>query len=333
MKGLIILEGADGTGKTTLAKALCERFNGHYIHNTYRWPKKMPLYHTAALHRAIKLSQTQLVVIDRLWMSEAIYAEVYRGGSPWPHMGRMLDRIVRKHAGLYIICNRPEGHSEKFDQLRAEREEMYDNVDNVAQRYEELFWGGFNSLDNGYCQQLSVRGMQGRDDVMEYRIDVQGRNIPVFIDMAIGTMQRNQGYQFQDALSADFNNFAGFVHTAEFAFVGDRTNSKIRAIDWPFYDVGHCSAFLADCLHRHMFDETRAVWFNANGPQADYIMDEMADMGLRFVSLGGEAFEALHRRGLGQGVIKLMHPSYAKRFNKQPEFMRELRGVIGVEYD
>ena len=122
MKGLIIVDGCDGTGKTTLAQAICNRYNGVYMHNTYRWKDKMYLYHTAALHRALKLSKTRLVVIDRLWMSEAIYAEVYRGGSPWPHMGRMIDRIVRKHAGMYIIGLSPQGHKERFDQLKAERE-------------------------------------------------------------------------------------------------------------------------------------------------------------------------------------------------------------------
>ena len=76
MKGIIVIDGCDGTGKTTLAEAICRRYDGVYIHNTYRWPTKMPLYHTAALHRALKLAKTRLVVIDRLWMSEAIYAEV-----------------------------------------------------------------------------------------------------------------------------------------------------------------------------------------------------------------------------------------------------------------
>ena len=68
MKGLIVIDGCDGTGKTTLAEAICKRYDGVYIHNTYRWPQKMPLYHTAALHRALKIARTKLVVIDRLWM-------------------------------------------------------------------------------------------------------------------------------------------------------------------------------------------------------------------------------------------------------------------------
>jgi thymidylate kinase len=36
MKGIIVIDGCDGTGKTTLAKAICDRFDGVYIHNTYR---------------------------------------------------------------------------------------------------------------------------------------------------------------------------------------------------------------------------------------------------------------------------------------------------------
>jgi len=168
MKGIIVIDGCDGTGKTTLAKAICDKHDGVYIHNTYRWPTKMPLYHTAALHRALKLARTRLVVIDRLWMSEAIYAEVYRGGSPWPHMGRMIDRIIRKSGGLYILTQSPRGHSEKFEQLKSEREEMYDNVDKVRERFDQLFEGGFDGHDTDYAQQLSVFGMRMRDDVLPF---------------------------------------------------------------------------------------------------------------------------------------------------------------------
>jgi thymidylate kinase len=330
MKGLIIVDGCDGTGKTTLAKAICERFNGIYMHNTYRWPTKMPLYHTAALHRALKLAKTRLVVIDRLWMSEAIYAEVYRGGSSWPHMGRMIDRIVRKHAGLYILTLSPEGHKERFDKLKTEREEMYDNVEAVRIRYDELFHGGFAMHDRDYAQQLSVHGMKDRHDVLGYRLDVEGTDIPQFLSFVEAALMERQMSQYEPALHLHTKNFAGHLGDADTIIVGDQTNSKMRALEWPWYDIGNSSLFLSECLHDLHFDETRAVYINANsGNGGLYIGDCLRHSPyMKLVVLGQLAFDTVKHLRMDRTAVRCMHPSAAKRFNKRDEFMQELKGAL-----
>ena len=38
---IIVLEGPDGSGKTTLARHLVELLGAEYLHLTYRWPTKM----------------------------------------------------------------------------------------------------------------------------------------------------------------------------------------------------------------------------------------------------------------------------------------------------
>jgi thymidylate kinase len=330
MKGIIVIDGCDGTGKTTLAKAICDRFDGVYIHNTYRWPTKMPLYHTAALHRALKLARTRLVVIDRLWMSEAIYADVYRGGSPWPHMGRLMDRMIRKVGGVYILTQSPQGHKQKFEELKSEREEMYDNVDEVRRRYQLLFEGGFAGHDRDYVQQLSVFGMRLRDDVLAYRYDVEGRDIDVYIDMVVSVLQSRLLKQYEPALHLHTKNFAGHLHEANIIFVGDKANSKMRAVSWPFYDFGNCSEFLADVQHELLFDETKAVYINAhdgNGPL--YVNDCLrAKPFMKVVCFGNDAYETMS--AFTRCIHKVMHPSFAKRFNKRNEFMQELKEVISA---
>jgi hypothetical protein len=328
MKGIIVIDGCDGTGKTTLAEAICARFDGVYMHNTYRWPTKMPLYHTAALHRAIKLSRTQLVVIDRLWMSEAIYADVYRGGSPWPHMGRIMDRIIRKVGGLYILTQSPAGHKQKFEELKAERSEMYDNVDEVRVRFDRLFEGGFTGHDRDYAQQLSVWGMKDRDDVLPYRYDVEGTNIPVFLDMVGGALQARMETQYAPALNMQTENFAGHMKEAEIIFVGDKTNSKMRAVNWPFYDFGHCSEFFANALHELRFNETHAIYVNAHNPNGPLYVNEVVRKKpfIQVICLGNQSYETMLR--FNRNIKKVMHPSFAKRFNKRDEFMLELEGAI-----
>ena len=97
--GIIVLDGPDGAGKTTLAKYLQGHYGAKYIDMTYRWKKNQFEYHTAAIHHAIQLSQKQLVVIDRWWMSENIYADVYRKDYTYAHIGIVLaiDKIGRAH--------------------------------------------------------------------------------------------------------------------------------------------------------------------------------------------------------------------------------------------
>ena len=329
MKGLIVIDGCDGTGKTTLAEAICRRFNGRYLHNTYRWKDKMPLYHTASLHYALKLARHQLVVIDRLWMSEAIYADVYRGGSPWPHMGRTIDRIVRRFAGVYIITQSPAGHKEHFEKLKSEREEMYDDVDEVRSRYDQLFLGGYTGHDHDYVQQLSVHGMHTRNDVLPYRYDIEGTNLDAFADMVHGVLQNRMLTQLPEALSLNHKNFAGHLGDADTIIVGDATNSKMRAIEWPWYDFGNSSEFFSSCLHDILFDEQRAVYVNANSAGGGLYINDCLRIKphMNVVALGANAADTLSYYCLRKAK-KIMHPSYAKRFQKRDEFIQELKDTL-----
>src|SRR5574338_882661 len=144
---IIILEGADCSGKTTLAKKIADLCCGHYMHLTYRWPNKMFEYHLAAVHRAITLSKKMPVIIDRLRASEMIYAEVYRGGSPGPYLGRCLDRILLRYGAFYVGCIRQKDlHLNHFEDLRHKRNEMYDNITNVIDEY--INWSKYMSRRN-----------------------------------------------------------------------------------------------------------------------------------------------------------------------------------------
>ena len=71
---IVILEGADMTGKTSLANHLIRNFGAKYLHMTYRFAGKEFAYHTAVLKKALQLSRRgHMVVLDRCWMSESIY--------------------------------------------------------------------------------------------------------------------------------------------------------------------------------------------------------------------------------------------------------------------
>lgn len=141
MKGLIILEGPDGSGKTTLAEYLVKHHQAHYMHLTYDKSWNMFDYMTEHLTAAINmLEQGHLVIIDRHWMSEEIYAKVFRGGSPWPYMGRLFDRIILKYSGTYVLCIPGDlrAYLKAYNDLKESRIEMYDTMESVYKEYVAL---------------------------------------------------------------------------------------------------------------------------------------------------------------------------------------------------
>jgi hypothetical protein len=205
---------------------------------------------------------------------------------------------------------------------------MYDNVDHVRKRFDELFEGGLSGHDYDYAQQLSVFGMRNRDDVLPYRYDVEGTNLDVYIDMVMSVLQSRLMKQYEPALHLHTKNFAGHLHEANIIFVGDKANSKMRAVSWPFYDFANCSEFFADALHSLSFDETRAIYINAhdgNGPL--YVNDCLrAKPYMKVICFGNQAYDTMSE--FTRKIHKVMHPSYAKRFNKRQEFLLQLEEVI-----
>jgi thymidylate kinase len=70
---LIIIEGADKTGKTTLAKAIAKRFGYHYYHSGP--PKRRPADEYIDFLLDLKYS----TVCDRFHLGELVYGPMFRG--------------------------------------------------------------------------------------------------------------------------------------------------------------------------------------------------------------------------------------------------------------
>lgn len=138
---IIVLEGPDGVGKTSLGEALTEYLGAKYLHLTYRFRNKMDLYHSAAIRLCARWADKQPVILDRWWISEILYAEAYRGGSPFIKRHFLLEHIANQMGVTYVMCL-PEDRQQYFDHYmsvkagRSEAELARDPPEGVEKVYD-----------------------------------------------------------------------------------------------------------------------------------------------------------------------------------------------------
>lgn len=146
MGKIYILEGPDGTGKSTLAKALQKKTKGHLLHLTYNPDWDMDRYYEAMSIAIRQLSYFQDVIVDRWAVSEIIYGGVYRGGTA-VNTQQLIDRF--KDESVWIYCwneNAVKNHLKN----KKERKEMYEDMTDVVNMFEgymltsDLPWKKYN---------------------------------------------------------------------------------------------------------------------------------------------------------------------------------------------
>lgn len=132
---IIILEGPDCSGKTTLADKLIKKYkNAVYIHNAVS--DDILSLHTRAWLNAFNLSENFVVIIDRLHLSEEIYGNLFRHRISYD-----TDTFDKKISGIKnvykVLCLTDKETTLK---LHAERKgsEMFDNISKVWDAYSKV---------------------------------------------------------------------------------------------------------------------------------------------------------------------------------------------------
>ena len=107
---IIILEGPDGGGKTTLAETLRAQLqsNGmtHVIkHGPYKGVQSEDLCKIFFRSMSQALTYDDHVIMDRSWLSEPIYGNVYRKGENRVDMPRrrMLERVALSRGAVVVL--------------------------------------------------------------------------------------------------------------------------------------------------------------------------------------------------------------------------------------
>ena len=134
---ILIIEGCDASGKSTLAQQIMEKYPNHaYMHNAIT--DDIYSLHKNTITSAIEASKEHIVVIDRLHLSEKIYGTLYRGGSSYDvdAFDKYLNTISNIKKILCIVDKetclaKHDGRKEK---------EMFDDVSKV--------WDMYNSVND-----------------------------------------------------------------------------------------------------------------------------------------------------------------------------------------
>ena len=113
---LIICEGADNCGKSTLAKKLAEAFHGIYWRLTsgpgLSEHEAMALYQRNALDNAqVNIRLGRVVVLDRHWPSDQVYGPILRGRPSCD--GMVMEDLCEQLDAIYIYCYRANAVAEQ----------------------------------------------------------------------------------------------------------------------------------------------------------------------------------------------------------------------------
>lgn len=331
---IIIIEGCDGTGKTTLARKLVEMYRGYYIHNRRHrdvWP-----YHIASLRQAIKMSRLGPVIIDRHWPSECVYGPVYRGGVQARYNERALDRVLARFGAIYVLAAPPVQVAVNIHRrMKGIRGEMFDDVTEVAKRYYQL-WHGSDNLFNAhnYLDQLAVRGVKNYQRWMHYDFTEWSGDIGVVKmsrlvrDVSVMHLENT----WQPGLDSNLWNLAGTVKPGNVLLVGDRLEDSESCTPWPFFAPNGSSAYISKTLAELRIDEDRICMVNANGDALHHIA-AAAEICGKVVAMGRKAEEGLKKLGIKYNHA-IRHPQHARRFtHHQRSYVDELEQAVDPTAD
>lgn len=156
---MIIVEGMDNSGKSTLAKHLAQKFEMEYLHSPSEYrndPNRMISWAIEKMLERKYMPHKNPVVYDRFSpISDRVYGPVLRGGTPYNDLaiGAMAVRLLKDVPHLIIYC-RPRrerilnfGSREQMDGVTSQATKLLEAYDSLM---EEMQLKGYNVVTYNY---------------------------------------------------------------------------------------------------------------------------------------------------------------------------------------
>lgn len=289
---MIVLEGPDGAGKTTLAHQLCERYDWVYHHEGPPPTDVSALEHygsTVERYRwMIANKEIKGVVFDRLALGERVYGPLFRKKDRLGEPGWLLIKRLLESAGaIHVLCL--PGIEVCLKNWKERKGEMFTSENalwGVWERYLEL--SSEFSIVYDYTNPVSFHPILER--------------VPQALPPGI---------------------WGG--PAARFLFVGDQgSNPQSLTTDLAFFGTTDSSLYLANTLRAAGYQEHQMAFVNAKRWDKRDIEWPFFE---KVVALGREAGIECARRDIDFCAVP--HPQFWKRFhaNERDRYVEMLRNV------
>jgi hypothetical protein len=293
---IIVIEGVDGAGKTTLAREF-EKRGFRYVHNGKPAPNE-DVFETYT--RQLLDAQRSNVVIDRLHVGETVYGQVVRGTSRIsPAQLLLLNRLIFGLGGVVILCNPLFGYARAAWERRRDREYVTD--EGLLARVHALFNLTWELEFNDCLNTRTYDPERWHDQAAAYAHAIIGSIFRRCPRGVIGSPW------------------------ARYLFVGERAGGPH---DLAFYADHRSSAFLNQALWDAGYTEPDMAFTNAltiDGSERD--LRNFYDLNPRraVIALGRVAQKACLRQGVPH--LPAEHPQYVKRFHsrRRDRYVEKLR--------
>jgi len=301
---MIILEGCDGTGKTTLAKRLAEDLGLAYAKKSV--PDGDPFQDYL---KTIGESKSD-VVYDRLYMGEEVYPQVKPNRIPLSKGKKhMLERLINSKGGLVILCEATDEQIKHTFETRGEDFITFEEAKRVSLYYH-----------NAQCLSIVNKKFFINPRAMDYDKFLK------FIRVELGFARGMQD------VSKVFLGTGLPLREDRVMLVGDKPSAKtLFDVDNRYAFTGYegSSMFLSDCLAETLYP-SRYYLTNVCKRGGERILEtDLALLSeeinffknfrpgekLRIVAMGSIATAALKKLSIQHEFT--FHPQYWKRFKSQ----------------
>lgn len=137
MEKIYIIEGPDGTGKTTLANEIAEQTKASIVHCSYDKDWNIKEHHQDMFKAAQLIAQWMPVVLDRWAYSELVYGTVFRNKPSYDVKDFLFENEYDLLNAIWIYC-RSDKAAENHKKHMEFREEMYDDMSEIAKTFDEF---------------------------------------------------------------------------------------------------------------------------------------------------------------------------------------------------
>lgn len=295
---ITIFEGPDGGGKTTAAKRFASQTNARYVHfgPMPRVRHGLSRMYVEAMLPA--LLGYQPVVMDRCWLSEKIYADVYRDGvlrSDAIEL-RMIERLAWRCGAVVVSCY--PSFEQCLRSFNARRDDEY--------------------LDNER-QLKQVYDLYSED------------NLRTSLPMVIHDYTNDSGAGWEKRLADDIESIRPPRHWLTVSSAGNLDAQTVIVgesfadhkdtdplYQWPFASFSRigCSRWLTEQLQQTPLTEDLIFWVNADQDLVQLLNPRFK----RIIKLGDGKLPHELSSVVGRVIETVPHPQYWRRFKSSDRY-------------